>query len=192
MAESRCPAGKVAIRKKGGRWISAGAEAGRFCAGARGCRGPGGEEAARDSSGPCCPRWRHCLHHPPTSAPAGSTYVGKRLSNFANTHFTGQLKYQATEAFSFGGTATYKSATYTGQPDTAAGYNFDLEVYSYKIPAYWTFDAFVAYKFNENLSARLNVNNIGNKDYYVAGYRSGHFLYKGDERRATLTLTGRF
>lgn len=129
---------------------------------------------------------------PPTSAPADSTYVGKRLSNFANTHFTGQLKYQATEAFSFGGTATYKSATYTGQPDTAAAYNFDLGVYSYKIPAYWTFDAFVAYKFNENLSARINVNNLTNNDYYLAGYRSGHFLYKGDARRATLTLTGRF
>jgi len=130
--------------------------------------------------------------NPPSSAPSGSTYVGKRLSNFANTHFTGQLKYQATEALSFGGTATYKSATYTGQPDTAAGYDFTLGVYSYRIPAYWTFDAFVAYKFNENVSARINVNNLTNKDYYVAGYRSGHFLYKGDERRATLTLTGRF
>ncbi len=129
---------------------------------------------------------------PPETAPAGSTLVGKRLSNFANTHFSAQLRYQATEAFSFGGTATHKSAMYAGQPDSPAGYDFTLDVNRYKIPAYWVFDAFVNYKFNENLSARLNVNNVANKDYYLAGYQSGHFLYKGDERRATLTLTGRF
>ena len=129
---------------------------------------------------------------PPASAPVGSTLVGKRLSNFANTAFSAQLRYQATEAFSFGGTATYKSAMYTGQPDSPAAYDFTLDVNRYKVPSYWVFDAFVNYKFNENISARLNVNNVGNKDYYLAGYQSGHFLYKGDERRATLTLTGRF
>lgn len=129
---------------------------------------------------------------PPASAPVGSTLVGKRLSNFANTHFSAQLRYQATEAFSFGGTATYKSAMYTGQPDSPAAYDFTLDVNRYKVPSYWVFDAFVNYKFNESISARLNVNNVGNKDYYLAGYQSGHFLYKGDERRATLTLTGRF
>lgn len=129
---------------------------------------------------------------PPLTAPAGSTLVGKRLSNFANTQISGQLRYQATEALSFGGTATHKSAAYTGQPDSPASYDFTLDVERFRIPAYWVFDAFVTWKFNEKLSARLNVNNVGNKDYYLAGYQSGHFLYKGDERRATLTLTGRF
>jgi len=60
------------------------------------------------------------------------------------------------------------------------------------VPDYWTFDAFATYTFNQNFSARVNVKNLTNEDYYLAGYRSGHFLYKGDERRATLTLTGRF
>lgn len=128
----------------------------------------------------------------PTGSPVGSTFVGKRISNFANTHFSGQLRYQATEAFSFGGTATHKGKMYTGQPDSAADYNFVLGTYRYKIPAYWTFDAFAAYKFSENYSARINVNNIANTDYYLAGYRSGHFLYKGDERRATMTITAKF
>ena len=36
------------------------------------------------------------------------------------------------------------------------------------------------------------VQNIGDEDYYTAAYRSGAFLYKGDERRGTVTLTGRF
>ena len=125
-------------------------------------------------------------------APEGETYVGKRLSNFANNHFTGQLRYQATEAFAFGGTATYKSAMYTGQPDSAPSYNFALDAYTYKVPSYWSFDAFASYKLSSNISARVNVTNLTNENYYVAGYRSGHFLYKGDQRRATLTLTGRF
>ena len=128
----------------------------------------------------------------PATAPAGSSFIGHRLSNFANTHFSGQVKYQATEAFSFGGTATYKSAMYTGQPDSPASHDFTLGVDRFRIPSYWVFDAFVAYKVNENLSARVNVNNIADSDYYLAGYQSGHFLYKGDGRRATLTLTGRF
>jgi catecholate siderophore receptor len=126
------------------------------------------------------------------AAPAGETFVGKNLSNFANKHFTGQLRYQATAAFAFGGTATYKGAMYTGQPDSAAMYNFTLDTYTYKVPSYWTFDAFASYKLSSNIAARVNVTNLSNENYYVAGYRSGHFLYKGDERRATLTLTGRF
>jgi outer membrane receptor for ferrienterochelin and colicin len=36
--------------------------------------------------------------HSRDTAPAGSSYVGHRLSNFANKHFSAQLKYQATEA----------------------------------------------------------------------------------------------
>lgn len=128
----------------------------------------------------------------PATAPAGATYVGHRLSNFADTQFSGQLRYQATEAFSFGGTATYKSAMWAGQPDSPASYDFALGADRYKVPSYWVFDAFVAYKVTPAINLRLNVNNVADSDYYVAAYQSGHFLYKGDERRATLTLTGRF
>jgi catecholate siderophore receptor len=124
--------------------------------------------------------------------PAGETYVGKRLSNFANTQASGQLRYQLNDAFSFGGTATYKSDMYTGQPDSPAAYNFVLDLNTYRVPEHWVFDAFANYKFNEHFTARVNVTNLTDEDYYVAGYQSGHFLYKGDERRATFTLTGRF
>ncbi|MEO5707907.1 MAG: TonB-dependent receptor [Alteraurantiacibacter sp.] len=118
--------------------------------------------------------------------------VGRALSNFADTQFSGQVRYQLTDDLAIGSTATYKGSMATGQPDAAAGYNATLGVYSFTIPAYWTFDGFVTYDFSPNMSARLNVTNIGNTDYYLAGYRSGHFLYKGDDRRAVLTLTGRF
>ncbi len=121
-----------------------------------------------------------------------ATKIGRRLSNFANTQGTAQLRYQATDAFAIGATATYKGQMFTGQPDDSAVYDTALQVYTFRVPDYWTFDAFATYKFNQNFSARINVKNLTNKDYYLAGYRSGHFLYKGDERRATLTLTGRF
>lgn len=118
--------------------------------------------------------------------------VGLDLANFAKYQATGQLRYQATDAFAFGVTGTYKSAMYAGQPDSAAAYNAAAGRYSYRIPSSTVFDAFAEYKFNSHLSARVNVQNIGDVDYYTAGYRSGAFLYKGDERRGTLTVTGRF
>ena len=34
----------------------------------------------------------------------------------------------------------------------------------------------------------MNVGNVLNADYYLAGYRSGSFLYKGDAINARLTL----
>ncbi len=119
-------------------------------------------------------------------------YVGRRLSNFSNTQVNAQLRYQFTPAIAVGATATYKGEMFTGQPDTAAGYDSTLELYTYRVPDYWTFDAFATVRLTPALQARVNVTNIGNEDYYLAGYRSGHFLYKGDERRGTLTLTGRF
>lgn len=118
--------------------------------------------------------------------------IGRRLSNFSNTQASGQLRYQFSEAVAIGGTATYKGEMYTGQPDTAAGFSDTFDIYTYEIPAYWTFDAFASYQINSNFGLRLNATNLTNEDYYLAGYRSGHFLYKGDERRATATLTGRF
>jgi catecholate siderophore receptor len=36
------------------------------------------------------------------------------------------------------------------------------------------------------------VQNLANRDYYLAAYRGGTFVYIGDKRRATLTLSGKF
>jgi len=53
-------------------------------------------------------------------------------------------------------------------------------------------DAFAEYKFSDKLNARLNVNNVTNKDYYLAAYQSGSFMYLGDKRNAHITLTYKF
>ena len=110
---------------------------------------------------------------------------GAQLANFAKRSGNLQLKYQATEKFAFGGGATYQSQMYAGQPDTATNY-------AYAVPSYTVFDAFAEYKFSKQLSARVNVNNVTDKDYYLAAYRSGAFTYIGDKRNAQLTLNYKF
>ncbi|ABG40792.1 TonB-dependent receptor [Paraglaciecola sp. T6c] len=118
--------------------------------------------------------------------------VGLTLSNFADNSAFWQLRYQASDAFSFGGTMTYSSEMYAGQPDSAAGYNTGIDDYSYKVPSYTSFDVFATYAFSEQLNLRLNVANVTDKDYYLAAYRSGAFTYIGAARNAKLTLTYEF
>jgi catecholate siderophore receptor len=118
--------------------------------------------------------------------------IGKKLANFANFQANAQLRYQLTDAIAFGGNVNHKSSMATGQPDTAAVYNATTGLYSYNIPAYTTFDLFASYKVNQHLEARINALNVGNKDYYLAGYRGGTFVYLGDKRRVMLTLSGKF
>jgi catecholate siderophore receptor len=110
---------------------------------------------------------------------------GEILGNFADDSVFLQLRYQATDKFSIGGSATYSSDLYSGQPDSAAGEN-------YRVPSYTVFDVFANYEFTEQLKARLNVGNITDKDYYLASYRSGAFTYMGDARNAQLSVEYEF
>lgn len=111
--------------------------------------------------------------------------VGKRLSNFANRSAVVQLKYELTDDFAFGGTWKYESERYAGQPDTAANYNI-------RLPSYTTVDLFASYRFDKHWSARLNIGNVADKLYYVAGYQSGSFLYRGDGRSTRVTVNYEF
>lgn len=111
--------------------------------------------------------------------------VGKTLANFADKSASLHLRYQATPAFAFGGTATYESVRYTGQPDTAANEGMG-------VPEYTVLDAFASYKVNRDMLLRLNVGNLLDEDYYLAAYRSGAFTYIGDKRNVQLTMEYNF
>lgn len=117
---------------------------------------------------------------------ATATNIGKPLSNFAKKSFSAQLKFQQTDAFSYGATARHEGDRCGGQPDTAAGYTNG--VCAQPVPAFTVYDVFAAYRFSRRFDLRLNVLNVGNKDYYTAVYRSGAFLYKGDARAVRLTV----
>lgn len=118
--------------------------------------------------------------------------VGKVLSNFADNSAYAQLRYKATPSVTVGTTVTYSSGMYVGQPDSAAGFNADTGAYSYEIPSYTVVDLFSTYEYNNQLSVRLNVGNVADKDYYLAGYRSGAFAYKGDALNARLSVNYEF
>jgi catecholate siderophore receptor len=119
---------------------------------------------------------------------ATTANIGRPLSNFADKSFTAQGKYQLTNAFSFGAVARYESSRCGGQPDTGAGYTA-AGLCSQPVPSYAVYDVFAAYRFTKKLNLRVNLLNVGNKDYYTAVYRSGAFLYKGDARAVRATLT---
>lgn len=106
---------------------------------------------------------------------------GRTLANFADKSLYAQLRYQFTPAFALGAAATYSSEVYVGQPDSAAS--------NFGVPSYTVYDMFANYQFTRNLSARLNLNNVTDKDYYLTAYRSGAFTYIGDRRNAQATLT---
>lgn len=120
------------------------------------------------------------------------TNIGRALSNFAEDSFYLQLRYQPTEKFAFGGDFTYKSEMFGGQPDSAAGFNSELNAYSIVVPSYTVLNLFANYNATENITLRLNVGNIADKEYWTAAYRSGAFMYLGDGRTVRATLTYEF
>lgn len=118
--------------------------------------------------------------------------VGRRVSNFANTSVDAQLRYQLTDRLALGGTLTYQSEMFAGQPDTGAAWNTTANTYSVRVPGHTALDAFVSFKINPMFSVQLNGQNLTNKTYYTAAYRSGGFAYLGDARSFKATLTAKF
>jgi catecholate siderophore receptor len=117
--------------------------------------------------------------------------IGKDLSNFADKSAFVQLRHQTTSKLALGLGLKYESRKYAGQPDSAAAYN-DAGQYSQPIPGYTVMNLFATYRISPQLDARLNIGNVTDKEYYLAGYRSGSFLYKGDARNMRLTLNYEF
>lgn len=115
--------------------------------------------------------------------------IGLPLANFADHQVQFQTRYQFTDEFAMGFAVKYKSSRLGGQPDTGAA---DTGPTARIVPAYTVGDFFAEYKIADNIDFRLNVNNITNKEYYLAVYRSGSFLYKGDARQVVGTLNVSF
>lgn len=118
--------------------------------------------------------------------------LGYKLSNFAGFQANAQIRYQLTDKAAIGGNVNHKSSMAAGQPDTAAGHSATTGAYTFNVPAYTTFDLFGSYKLNRHLEARVNVQNVADRDYYLAAYRGGTFVYIGDKRRISLTLSAKY
>jgi len=112
-------------------------------------------------------------------------YIGADKPNFADKSANLQLRYQATPKFAFGGTMTYSSEMFGGQPDGAASDTI-------KLPSYKVYDLFASYEFSRSLSVLANLQNVTDEDYYTAVYRGGSIVYIGDGRSAKVSLKYKF
>ena len=106
--------------------------------------------------------------------------VGKDMANVARHSASVLLSYKLTPKFAFGGTYTYQSSKFAGSPESVSN--------GRKLPGYGLVDLFASYKFNRNLSARVNIGNVLDKEHYTAAYTSGTFAYLGDARNVRATL----
>jgi catecholate siderophore receptor len=91
--------------------------------------------------------------------------IGIALSNFAQNSFYMQLRYQPTEKFAFGGDFTYKSEMFGGQPDSAADYKSDIDAYNIVVPSYSVINLLANYNATDNMTLRLSIDNIVDKEY---------------------------
>jgi len=115
--------------------------------------------------------------------------IGLALSNFADDSVYLQLRYQATPKLSVGGSVTYQSEMYGGQPDTAAGFNTAINDYSIVVPSYSVLDLFLNYEHSDRLAVRVNAGNVLDEEYWTAAYRSGSFMYLGAQQNLRASVT---
>ena len=113
------------------------------------------------------------------------TNVGLPLANIAPTSFSLLSKYQLTDKWELGGQAVYRSAVPGG---TLLAANQGTS-----IPSFWRFDAFAEAKIDKHWTARLFVNNIFNKLYYLGLYQSAQpFVLEAPGRTAAVQISARF
>ncbi len=95
----------------------------------------------------------------------------------------------AWNRLSLGGGVTWQSAIYRNSTRPAADYATSGRTESARITqdAFALVNAFAGYRFNDNLSAQLNINNLLDKKYYNnVGFYNG--VYWGEPRNVTVSL----
>ncbi len=109
--------------------------------------------------------------------------VGRRFANIPQHSVNLLATWHFTDTIEAGGQAHWQSTVYGGS--AAAG--------SAHFPSYARFDFVAKWKPTERIEARVNVNNVTNKTYYDAIYRSGApFAYVAPGRSAVLTLAVKY
>lgn len=110
------------------------------------------------------------------------TQIGVPLANIAHQSFNMLTKYKITDAWEIGGQATSNSKIFGGTLGATTGN---------VLPSYWRFDAFTEYRIDKHMKVKLSANNIFDKVYYDAFYRSASpFVFIAPGRSVWLTLSG--
>lgn len=98
--------------------------------------------------------------------------------------FTAWTTYKLPHGLTIGGGARYSGEMKRGR-DGALGTPAYVE-------DYWVFDAVVSYAINDQLTLRLNANNLFDEDYVAGINKSGYRYSPGAPRNFLLTATYRF
>jgi catecholate siderophore receptor len=103
---------------------------------------------------------------------------GRELPNTPSHNLTLWTTYALTSRLTLGGGATYQSAGFANQQNTAF------------VPDYWKFDAMISYKVDEKSTIQLNIYNITDKLYYAQYF--GANVVPASGRWAALTYRTRW
>lgn len=125
--------------------------------------------------------------HQSTSVESGKVVTANgenQLSYTPKQAFTLWTSYTLPFGLQIGGGARFSDKLLRGT-DGAVG----TPAYA---DSYWVFDAMAAYPINKNIDLRLNVYNLGDKDYVQAINKSGYRYTPGAPRSASLTANFKF
>jgi len=128
-----------------------------------------------------------------------SVNTGRQFPQTAKHSATLWTTYNVTPAVNIGGGAFYTSRVFGGFADNryvsgtgaAAQVVPATVVIGRSVPSYVRLDATAAYKINDNLDLRVNVQNVTNKRYFSQAY-SSHYGIMAPGRTAFATLSFRY
>lgn len=138
-----------------------------------------------EASGRILPGWQvqaGYSHH--LSRQQGARVTTLTPSN-SFTFYTSYSPQQTLKGLTFGGGARWQDETW-GQISTPGG-----DSVRHTVDGYWVLDAMARYRFNDNLSASVNVNNLLDKKYYTIFSWYSTYTW-GAPRSVDLNVTYRF
>lgn len=120
-----------------------------------------------------------CTNSVANPDPAGGTELTQTPKNSASLFTTYRLPFGLTIGYS----ATYQGSFALNTPTATAAT-------VYRSDDYLIHNAYLAYDFSRNISAQLNIKNIGDKLYFTR-IRNNGWATPGDARSAVLTITAK-
>lgn len=124
------------------------------------------------------------LEHTGVTSGIAGLMDGRRFPNTPQNSFSFTSYYQATRRLNVGG-GVYATGKVFGADNPAT-------IYTTKwVPGYARVDLFGSYTFNRHFGLQANLQNVGDKIYYLQAYTT-HYATLGPGRQGRVTLTYKF
>ncbi|MFT4177186.1 MAG: TonB-dependent siderophore receptor [Luteolibacter sp.] len=123
----------------------------------------------------------------------GGAVNGDELAYTPNISASLWTTYDVTDRWTIGGGIQYVGSSYIGRPDDAARVIPNDQYGKYgELPDYVVFNALTSYKINENITIRLNVDNVFDELYAVSTNWAGNRSLLGAPRTYTISADWKF